>query len=278
MEHGMLYDIAHSSFVDGPGVRTTVFFKGCNLKCLWCHNPESQSAEVQMLFYRNKCIECGECRNVCPNSPEDCVLCGECVKYCPRGARKVCGRIWSLDEVMKEIRQDEMFYQASGGGVTFSGGECMLQIDFLLTLLKQCRKEGIHTAVDTAGNVPWEYFEKIMPYTDMFLYDIKCFSEELHRSGTGVSNKRILENLQRLSEYHDGKIMIRIPVIPGFNMDTEEMKKTAGFLENIRCSKIELLPYHRLGENKYAAVSKKLKQFLVPTKEEMKKIEAIFEK
>lgn len=277
MEQGMLYDIATGSFVDGPGVRTTVFFKGCNLKCSWCHNPESQSHAPQMIFYQNKCIGCQECQNVCPNHTESCTLCGECVKYCPTGARKVCGKVWTADAVMDKILQDKMFFELSDGGVTFSGGECMLQIDFLETLLKRCHQERIHTAVDTAGLVPWEYFERILPYTDLFLYDVKCYSAQLHKEGTGVSNERILANLQMLSERFAGEIIIRIPVIPGYNMDDDEMKKMAAFLKGIRYSKVELLGYHKLGENKYAAIGKELKAYSAPSAEEIKRLEKLIE-
>ena len=276
MDQGMLYDIATGSFVDGPGVRTTVFFKGCNLKCNWCHNPESQSNAPQMIFYQNKCSGCQECKNVCPNHLESCVLCGECVKYCPANARKVCGKVWSADAVMDKILQDKMFFSISDGGVTFSGGECMLQIDFLTTLLKRCRQEGIHTAVDTAGHVPWEYFERILPYTDLFLYDVKCYSEYLHKKGTGVTNEKILSNLRKLSEYFAGEIIIRIPIIPGFNMDDEELRKVAEFLKGIRHNNVELLGYHKLGENKYAAIDKELKQYSVPSADEMKRLEKFF--
>jgi len=276
-KQGMLYDIAHSSFVDGPGVRTTVFFKGCNLQCRWCHNPESQSSQRQMIFYQNKCTGCGECIQVCPNHMKDCSLCGNCVKYCPVNARKVCGQIWSAEDVMDKIRQDKLFFEMSGGGVTFSGGECMLQIGFLQELLMRCKEEGIHTAVDTAGHVPWVYFEQILPYTDLFLYDVKCFSAELHREGTGVSNERILDNLKRLSAEFAGEIIIRIPVIPGFNMNEEEMRQISAFLKEIRCSKTELLPYHQLGEAKYAALDKERIAYEVPSKEDMKKMEAFFE-
>ena len=277
MEQGMIFDIAHSSFVDGPGIRTTVFFKGCNLKCLWCHNPESQSALPQMLYYQNKCTGCGTCKNVCPNQLRSCDLCGTCTNYCPTGARKLCGRSYRADEIMQEILSDEMFYQMSGGGVTFSGGECMLQAAFLETLLRKCRKAGIHTAVDTAGNVPFESFEKIMPYTDLFLYDVKCFTDELHRKGTGVSNQRILANLKKLSDTFSGDIIIRIPIIPGFNTDPDELQKMASFLRGIKCRQIEPLPYHKLGENKYAAIGKEGTVYQVPSKEEMEQIHLLFQ-
>ena len=272
----MIFDVVHSSFVDGPGVRTVIFFKGCNLRCNWCHNPESHSTARQIMFYPSKCIGCGICKDVCPRKGEYCDLCGTCTQYCPSQAKKICGKIWTVDEVMMKILKDKAFYKKLNGGVTFSGGECMLQIDFLTELLYRCREVGIHTAVDTAGNVPWEYFEKILPYTSAFLYEVKCFSDKLHWKGTGVSNGRIFDNLQRLSECFDGEIIIRIPVIPGYNMDVEEMRKIADFLKEIRYSKIEPLPYHRLGENKNAAVDQEVVRYAVPSKEEMKKVEELF--
>ena len=277
MEQGMIFDVAHGSFVDGPGIRTTVFFKGCNLKCRWCHNPESQNAAAQMLFYRNKCTACGLCQTVCPNKGEACRLCGACVRHCPSLARKVCGSLWSVSEVMQEILKDESFYRFSDGGVTFSGGECMLQPDFLKELLIQCRQAGIHTAVDTAGLVPWSYFEEILPYTNAFLYDVKCVTEQRHREGTGVSNRTILQNLEKLSACFDGDIFIRIPLIPGFNTDREELEKMAAFLQTVSYKKIELLPYHELGVNKYAALGEEGEHFCAPTQTEMKAIEGLFQ-
>ena len=276
MDKGMLFDIVHGSFTDGPGIRTVIFFKGCNLRCHWCHNPESMNTAREMLFYENRCTNCGTCKAVCPKKGEGCDLCGVCTQYCPSSAKKICGEIWTAEEVMQEIQKDEMFYNASKGGVTFSGGECMLQVDFLKTLLKRCREKGIHTAVDTAGNVDWESFEKIVPFTNTFLYDVKCFSQELHKEGTGVSNERILRNLEKLSECFDGDIIIRIPIIPGYSTDTEELQKIAEFLKKIKHKNIELLPYHKLGENKYYALKKNAKIYDVPSKEKMESIEKIF--
>ena len=218
----MIFDIQRNSFVDGPGIRTTVFFKGCNLRCKWCHNPESQSFEKQMMFYKDKCTGCGKCREVCPNHLKKCDFCGKCELYCPADARKVCGREYTPAEVFAEVIKDKAFYDNSGGGVTFSGGECMLQLDFLCEILEKCKSAGIHTAVDTAGNVPWKSFEKILPFTDLFLYDIKAFGAELHRKGTGVSNELILENLKNLSGRAD--IIVRIPVIGGYNDNDEEIR------------------------------------------------------
>ena len=265
-----IFDIQRNSFVDGPGIRTTVFFKGCNLRCKWCHNPESQSAQKQMMFYKDKCKGCGKCAEVCPNHLKKCDFCGKCELYCPADARKICGKEYSVDEVFSEIAKDKMFYENSGGGATFSGGECMLQTDFLCKILKKCKENGIHTAVDTAGNVPREYFERVLPYTDMFLYDIKAFSEDLHKQGTGVSNKLILENLLWLSGKCD--IIVRIPVIGGFNDDKAELEKIAEFLKRVKCIKKEPLPYHSMGEHKYDALGMAHEKYYVPDMKELKKI------
>ena len=272
----IIFDIQRNSFVDGPGIRTTVFFKGCNMSCAWCHNPESQSAAPQMMFHRNKCIGCGKCKEKCPNGLEKCDLCGKCVIYCPRGAKEVCGREYTVDEVMREIRKDTAFYDASGGGVTFSGGECMLQIGFLTEILKACKESGVHSAVDTAGYVPFERFESILPYTDLFLYDIKCFDSDKHRQYTGVGNELILDNLKRLLEA-EKTVWVRIPIIPSVNDTVEEMQRIKAFLKSCRApKKIELLPYHAMGEQKYADIGKVAEVFSVPSEEKMKQLKNVF--
>lgn len=271
-----IFDIERNSFVDGPGIRTTVFFKGCNLKCKWCHNPESQAPEKEMMLYKDKCIGCGKCREVCPNHLKKCDFCGKCELFCAADARRICGKEYTVDEVLSEILKDKSFYETSGGGATFSGGECMLQIDFLCELLKKCKENGIHTAVDTAGNVPWKYFEFIIPYTDMFLFDVKCISENLHIAGTGASNRLIIENLTTLSSVFKGSIFIRIPVIGSFNDTKEEMNKIKEFLNNINFDKIELLPYHNIGNNKYTALNRVLTDYIVPDKNKMDKFQKIF--
>ena len=270
-----IFDIQRNSFVDGPGIRTTVFFKGCNLHCQWCHNPESQSFKKQMLFYKDKCTGCGKCREVCPSHLVKCNFCGKCKIYCPSNARKICGKEYTSDEVLAEVIKDKAFYDNSNGGVTFSGGECMLQIEFLTEILKLCKENGIHTAVDTAGNVPWGYFERILPFTDLFLYDIKVFSNEKHEKYTGVSNELILNNLKFLFE-SGAKIWIRIPIIPTVNDSGDEMKKIKDFLSPYKPQKIELLPYHRMGENKYSALNMPVTKFDVPNDELMKKLNEIF--
>ncbi len=271
-----LFDIQRNSFVDGPGIRTTVFFKGCNLHCTWCHNPESQSAKPEMMFYKNKCGNCGKCKEKCPNSLESCELCGKCTFYCPNDAREICGKDYTVDEVLREILKDKTFYKTSGGGVTFSGGECLLQIDFLEAILKECKRNGIHTAVDTAGNVPFVCFERILPYTDLFLYDIKCYDSEKHKKYTGTSNELILSNLKRLLQ--SGKaIWIRIPIIPDVTDNEEELLTIKAFLSSYGCpEKVELLPYHDMGEHKYAALGKMAQTFSVPSEEKMIQLKKIF--
>ena len=277
MNKAIFFDIQRNSFVDGPGIRTTVFFKGCNLKCAWCHNPESQSAKPQMMFYKDKCTGCGKCKSVCPYHLEQCELCGKCTLYCPVDARKVCGKEHTVDEVLKEVLKDKAFYETSGGGVTFSGGECMLQIDFLAEILKKCKENGIHTAVDTAGHIPFESFEKILPYTDLFLYDIKIFDSQKHKQYVGVGNELILENLKKLFE-RKAKLWIRIPIIPDVNDSIEEIQKIKDFLKTIgTAEKIELLPYHAMGENKYRAIGKEPQIFKTPDAENMKRLKEILD-
>ena len=271
-----IFDIERNSYVDGPGIRTTVFFKGCNLRCAWCHNPESQIAKPQMMFYKNKCTGCGKCREKCPNSMEKCDLCGRCSLFCPQDARDICGKEYTVDEVLKEVLKDKAFYETSGGGVTFSGGECMLQIEFLTKILKACKENGIHTAVDTAGHVPYERFEQILPYTDLFLYDVKCFDSDKHRQYTGVENQLILKNLKRLLATGT-PVWVRIPIIPTFNDTVEEMQKIKAFLSSCGApEKVELLPYHAMGEHKYAALRLRVQPFPVPSEEKMKQLKNIF--
>ena len=261
----MIFDIQHASVVDGPGLRTTVFFKGCNMKCKWCHNPESQAYEKQVMFHKEKCTGCGRCKNI---SRSDINF------ICFNDAREVCGKEYSADEVLENVVSDKAFYDNSGGGVTFSGGECMLQIDFLAEILKKCKSAGLHTAVDTAGNVPWDYFEKILPYTDLFLYDIKAYDNALHIAGTGVSNKKILENLVKLAPKSD--IIIRIPIIGGYNDNAEEMKRIAEYLKPLHISKAELLPYHGMAKNKYEALNMKFTDYPPAEPVKIEKLRELF--
>ena len=272
----IIFDVQRGSYVDGPGIRTTVFFKGCNLRCAWCHNPESHSQELQMMFYENRCTKCGKCKEKCANNLERCDFCNKCVLYCPQNARSICGKEYTVDSVLKEILKDRLFYENSRGGVTFSGGECMLQIDFLAEILRKCKECGIHTAIDTAGCVPFEYFQRVMPYSDLFLYDLKCLDSEKHRKYTGVDNELILANLERLLKM--GKALwVRVPIIPSFNDTEEEMRAVAAFLDRFdKPEKIELMPYHKMGEHKYAAIGKQACSFDVPSEEKMQSLKSVF--
>ena len=276
MSKGMIFDIQRNSFVDGPGIRTTVFFKGCNLHCAWCHNPESQAMGPQLMVYEDRCKGCGSCKAVCPYGLESCDLCGKCVAACPHGARQICGREYTVEEVLTEVKKDILFYKTSGGGVTFSGGECMLQIDFLEALLKKCKEKGIHTAVDTAGNVPFSQFERILPDTDLFLYDIKLMGSRKHARYTGQGNGQILENLKKLL-MSSAKVWVRIPVITGVNDSAEEMQAIKAFMESCgKPEKIELLPYHAMAEHKYRAIGKEPLPFGAPDDACMQKLSEIF--
>ena len=271
-----IFDIERNSYVDGPGIRTTFFFKGCNLRCAWCHNPESQSPKPQMMFYKNKCTGCGKCKEKCPNHLESCELCGRCTLYCPHDAREICGKEYTVDGVMREILKDKVFYENSGGGVTFSGGECMLQIDFLEELLRECKKNNVHTAVDTAGHVPFEWFERILPFTDLFLYDVKCYDSDKHREYTGVDNELILSNLKKLLKSNKN-VWVRIPIIPTVNDTEEELQSIKEYILSCgKPEKVELLPYHAMGEHKYAAIGKEVQMFSVPSEEKMSKLKKIF--
>lgn len=265
--NGIIFDIQRSSFVDGPGIRTTVFFKGCNLKCAWCHNPESQAFKPQIMFYKNKCTGCGRCVGL---TVDDRGF------ICLNGAKEICGKEYTSDEVLREILKDKAFYDNSNGGVTFSGGECMLQLDFLCELLAKCKENDIHTAVDTAGNIPWEHFERVLKYTDLFLFDIKLFDAEKHKKYTGVDNKLILADLKKLFEA-GANVCIRIPIIGGVNDSVEEMQRIASFLKPYRPTAVELLPYHDLGLHKYDALDMAKQTFYVPSEDDMKRFNELFD-
>ncbi|HPM80890.1 MAG TPA: glycyl-radical enzyme activating protein [Candidatus Anammoximicrobium sp.] len=261
MHTGLVFNIQKYSIHDGPGIRTTVFLKGCPLRCGWCHNPESRAAEVEISWSQARCIRCGQCWEVCPQaagdhpaSPEvdrqQCIRCGRCVAVCPTGARELVGRRRTVVEVMDEILQDRIFYDESGGGVTLSGGEPLMQPQFTGELLAACRAEGLHTAVDTCGYGRCEDLLALAAVTDLFLYDVKILDDDRHRQYTGVSNVVILENLTALCEVR-ANVCIRVPVIPGFNDEPRDVDAIAAWvasLGNIR--QLHLLPYHALGTNK----------------------------
>lgn len=288
MTSGMIFNIQRFSIYDGPGARTTVFFKGCNLKCKWCHNPESIPAQKLLEFYPDKCIGCGGCFDTCPAGAHvlsadgaheidrtKCTRCMACAENCFAEALVPVGEWVTVEKVVNACLSDTEYYKGSGGGVTFSGGECMQQIDFLCEILQEMKAHGIHTAIDTAGHQPWEKFEKILPYADLFLYDVKAAAGETHKALTGVSNELILENLRKLSDL--GKpIWIRVPYIPGCN--DGEMEAIAELLREIRTEKIEIMPFHRLGEGKYAALGLENPGFesRIPTDEEIDRTVELF--
>lgn len=286
---GLIFDIQRYSIHDGPGIRTLVFMKGCPLSCIWCCNPESQSPSQEIMVTPNKCIGCKRCIEVCPTGAAEkkdpveahqlCVVCGKCVKACPSTARQLAGRYMSLEEVMKEVEKDFPFYQRSGGGMTVTGGEPLMQADFVRMLLKSCQEKGIHTAIETCGYAEWEDFKNVLEYVDLTLYDIKYMNSEKHRELMGVGNELILQNAKKVAKL--GKDMvIRVPVIPDCNDSLENMEAIAEFARTLEgVEEIHLLPYHRLGESKYDRLGKsyKLKGVKPLDKESLSKQKKIIE-
>ena len=270
-EFGTLFDIQRHATHDGPGIRTTLFFKGCNLRCQWCHNPESFRRSPELEWFPRQCISCGACVGVCPNGAAPLLLlgeaerelfrlrcsdCGACTLVCHAGARVLAGRIWTVGEVMPVVLADKAFYRRSGGGVTCSGGEPLLQPAFLEGILHALRAEGIHTALDTAGNVPWPVFERVLPLVDLVLFDFKVLDAEAHHAATGVDNRLILENLAHLCE-KGIPLWVRIPVVPGVNASDEALAGMASHLRAIgHHGKTELLPMHHMGSGKYESLGR----------------------
>ena len=286
-------NIQKFSIHDGDGIRTSVFFKGCPLKCEWCHNPETQRVDREMQFDSGKCVSCGACVKVCPNhalvmkdgkpvlNKENCTLCGKCENFCPAGLREIIGREYTVKELVKELLKDQMFYEESGGGVTLSGGEVMaMDTDYILAVSKELKRQDINLTIDTCGYAPYEKFQAILPYVDTFLYDVKVMDPELHRQYMGVDNKLILENLMRLSE--DGaRIYIRIPTIKEVNGNEKNMKETIAFLKrhDIHPPQINLLPYHDTGSGKYPKLDMEYKgtDLHAPERAEMEEFVRLFQ-
>lgn len=282
---GRICNIQPFSIHDGPGIRTVFFMKGCNLRCFWCHNPESQESKSTLAFYRHKCVGCGECAKVCPAAKNgksalhtsDCLLCGRCAEECFDEAIELIGRDITADEAVAILRKDKELFRSSGGGVTFSGGEPLLQSDFLREVMAQCKAEGIHTAIESAACVPWEHIERILPLCDCFICDLKHADTKKHKEGTGVGNETIIENLARLAQ--TGKLYeIRTPIIPTFNDTAEDVimlrEKIKGFGGSIKHT---LLPFHNICASKYESQGRRFRAAEIPepTKEKMAELNAL---
>ncbi len=278
MTTGLIFDIQRFSVHDGPGIRTTVFLKGCSLRCFWCHNPEGLRMTPEVQFLPNRCIACGACVVACEHggqhldehgrrfTRERCVACGKCVEACVAEALNLAGKWMTAAEVVAEVLRDRVFYEASAGGVTLSGGEPALQPDFAHEILARCKAEGLHTAIETCGNVPWENLERLLPFTDLVMMDLKQMDAEKHRAATGVDNRRVLANARQLAGTRV-PLIFRTPVVPGVNDAAADMAAIAAFvagLVGLRAGTSngagpadiswELLSFHRLAADKYRSL------------------------
>jgi pyruvate formate lyase activating enzyme len=291
IKKGVVFDIKRFAVDDGPGIRTTVFLKGCPLRCWWCHNPEGQLQTPELMFRKSICTHCDECVGNCERNAlsfakrqlivnkERCSLCGLCAEKCPTDALTFLGKELTVKEVMREVEKDSLFYDESKGGVTFSGGEPLMQIDFLDSLLTECKARGVRTAVDTSGYAPWDDVERIAGKVDFFLYDIKVMDDRVHRKYTGVSNTSILDNFRRLAEC-GSNLYVRVVVVPGINDDKANVRETAEFVKSCGVKEAYLLPYHKSGIEKYRGLGRtyKLGTLESPSDRKLKTMKGQFER
>ncbi|MGB9919444.1 MAG: glycyl-radical enzyme activating protein [Moorellales bacterium] len=290
---GVIFNIQRYCIHDGPGIRTTVFLKGCPLRCVWCQNPESQMVQPEVFFNREKCVGCGRCAAVCPNGAIEihqgrartdrgrCKGTGKCAEACPNEARSLMGRYVSAGEVFREVAEDEIFYEGSDGGVTLSGGEPLAQPEFAAAVLRLCKEAGIHTAVDTSGYARWETVKEVLDYADLVLFDFKHMDSAEHQRHTGVPNYLILENAKRIYRELGRPMWARIPVVPGYNDTEENVRATAEFIarELDNLVKVHLLPYHKMGEVKYDRLERRNGALGIkpPNEERMAELKGIVE-
>lgn len=285
---GVVFDLKRYALHDGPGIRTTVFFKGCPLRCWWCHNPESQVLAPELMFQKSRCTGCGDCLVACREGAlslaggelliarDRCTRCGACAAACQAEALMMSGREMTVAEVMAELERDSLFYDESGGGVTFSGGEPLMQPEFLESLLRACRARGFHTALDTSGYAPWATLARVSEHVSLFLYDLKLMDDRKHREFTGVSNELILANLHELAR-RGSAIVVRLPLIPGVNDGLEDLRRTGEFVASLaRPCPVNILPYHRAGIAKYAKLGRAypLPEVQPPTGERLREVAA----
>ncbi len=284
MESGLVLNIQRYSIHDGPGIRTTVFLKGCPLTCWWCHNPESQCAQREVIVVETRCVRCGRCRQACPveqlppavgdgvrAAPMACTLCGACVEACPTGAIQMAGQRMTVAEVLDEVRRDRIFYDDSGGGMTISGGEPLSQPAFTLALLKACRQVGLATAVDTCGDGDRDQLLEMAELTDLFLYDLKLVNPQRHATYTGVSNEGIIENLRALGEVHEN-IWVRIPIVPGINDSPADLDAAGELVLQIKgVRQVNLLAYHDTAAHKFERLGRpyRVSEISAPTQQHM---------
>jgi pyruvate formate lyase activating enzyme len=290
---GTIFNIQRYSIHDGPGIRTTVFFKGCPLRCLWCQNPESQTFQQELFYNKERCTGCGRCLTACPEKAVEvvegrsrtdrtlCKVCGACAGVCSEEARSLMGKTVSAKDVFVEVDKDAVFYERSGGGVTLSGGEPLAQPEFAIEILSLCKNAGIHTAIETCGHASWETVERVLKVVDLVLYDVKHMDPVEHRKVTGVSNALALENLKKVYRESYPALSIRIPVIPGCNDTPENMEATASFIvkELGPSVPVHLLPYHRLGDSKREQMERTEPSLGIvpPGDEQMEKLKRFFE-